>query len=200
MDYNNDSFLSIRLKSGDEKAYDFLMDNYYQKLCSYALTLTNDLGKAEDIVQNVMVRIWVLRKKLNFNISVRHYLYRAVYNEFIDQHRKRAKVVYLEKKYLEAVDAIVENEKLDLDRLIKVVNEEINNLPSKCKKVFLLNKKEGLTHAEIAEYLNISVKTIEGHMARAFKILNKKLRNQKPILFLLFSSPWTPFRFKIKGQ
>ena len=67
------------------------------------------------------------------------------------------------------------------------VNDEIEKLPEKCKKVFILNKKEGLTHDEIAEYLQISKKTVEGHITRAFKVLNQKLGKKiKSILIILF--------------
>ena len=187
LDFKNQDYLAEKLKSGDEKAYDYLMEHYYTKLCSYAQSLIKDSARAEDIVQNVMVSIWTSRKKINYNTSIRSYLYKSVYNEFISQFRKDAKVVYLEKKYIEAIDIVIENDNLDIDKLVQMVQKEVNNLPSKCKEVFLLNKKEGLTHEEISEYLNISVKTIEGHMTRAFKVLNKKLGDKtKPILYLLF--------------
>lgn len=64
----------------------------------------------------------------------------------------------LEKKHIESLSIILEEEtNEDLDQLIKLVNEEIAHLPPKCKKTFLLSKKEGLTNFEIAEYLDISV-------------------------------------------
>lgn len=85
------------------------------------------------------------------------------------------------------MDTLVEIESPDMDRLLKIVNQEIDNLPQKCKQVFILNKKEGLTHIEISEHLGISLKTIEGHMTRAFKILEKRVgKKTKTILFLLF--------------
>src|SRR5690606_30661597 len=119
--------------------------------------------------------------------SLTNYLYRSVYNGFIDQYRKNKPVIYLEKKYLEAMDLVVQNEQENLDELIKLVHLEIDRLPSKCKQIFLLNKKEGLTHIEISEYLDISLKTVEGHITRAFKILGEKLGEKtKPIFFLLF--------------
>ena len=187
MDFRKNFFLAKRLSSGDSKAYDFLMDSYYQNLCAYAYTLTNDHGKAEDIVQNVFVEIWITRKKINPDYSIKSYLYKSVYNEFIDQYRKSKPVIYLEKKYLEAIDLVNESEYENLDELMKLVNDEINNLPKKCQHIFLLNKKEGLTHIEISEYLGISIKTVEGHMTRAFKILGEKLGSKfKTILFLLF--------------
>ncbi|HUH47231.1 MAG TPA: RNA polymerase sigma-70 factor [Arenibacter sp.] len=185
--FKDAAFLAKQLRSGNPKAYDFLMDTLYKKLCSYAYTLTRDHGNAEDIVQNVFVDIWINRKNINPDLSIKNYLYRSVYNGFIDQYRKNRPVIYLEKKYLEAIDLVVQNEQENLDDLMKLVHLEIDRLPSKCKQIFLLNKKEGLTHIEISEYLNISLKTVEGHMTRAFKILGKKLgEKMRPIFFLLF--------------
>ncbi len=195
--YSGDSSLLARqLISGNSKAYDFLMESYYKKLCAYAYTLTKDHANAEDIVQTVFVEIWINRGKINPDLSIKSYMYRSVYNGFIDQYRKKKPVTYLEKKYLEAIDLVIESEKEDVDELIKIVNSEIEKLPSKCKKIFLLNKKEGLTHIEISEYLDISIKTVEGHMTRAFKILGEKLGVKvKHILFLLFD-----FRNEIKHK
>lgn len=175
------------MKRGNSKAYDFLMDSFYKKLCSYAYTLSHDHGASEDIVQNVFVQIWSNKKSINSSFSIKSYLYKSVYNEFINQYRKNKPVFFLEKKYLESVDLVVESTQENLDELLKLVDKEINKLPSKCREVFLLNKKEGLTHLEISEYLNISTKTIEGHMTRAFKILREKLDDKtKTVFFFLF--------------
>jgi len=187
MTFEKNSFLSQQLKLGSEKAYDFLMNSYYKNLCGYALTFTNDKGLAEDIVQNVFVKIWENKKNINPNYSIKSYLYKSVYNEFIDQYRKNKPVIYLEKKYLEAIEIVVENKKRDISELLELLEKEIQNLPPKCRKIFLLNKKEALTHIEISELLNISIKTIEGHMTRAFKILRKKLGDKtEAILFIVF--------------
>jgi len=190
MDYTDNNYLlTKRLIKGDEKAYEYLMDTYYQRLCTYAYTLTNDHGKAEDIVQNVFVRVWTKRKKLNPNFLIKNFLYKSVYNEFIDEYRKNKSVLYLEKKYLEAIDIVVEKEEDNLEEIIRLVNLEINNLPTKCRHIFLLNKKEGLTHTEIADHLGISIKTIEAHMTRAFKILEKKLgQKYETIFFLMYNA------------
>jgi len=186
--FEDATFLAEQLRSGIPKAYDFLMDSMYKKLCAYAYTLTRDHGNAEDIVQNVFVEIWVNRKNINPNLSITNYLYRSVYNGFIDQYRKSRPVIYLEKKYLDAIDMAAEIEQEELQDLIRLMNAEIENLPSKCKEIFLLNKKEGLTHTEISEYLHISIKTVEGHITRAFKILTEKLGTKmETVLFFLFN-------------
>jgi RNA polymerase sigma-70 factor (ECF subfamily) len=176
-----------KLKKGDYDAYTLLMNYYYKNLCGYANLFTKDPSKSEDIVQNVFVKLWVYRKKIDSNIPIKRYLHKSVYNEFIDQYRKNKSVVTLEEKHLKAINTIIDDNSFDIEKLMTRVNDEIEKLPEKCKKVFILNKKEGLTHDEIAEYLQISKKTVEGHITRAFKILNQKLGKKiKSILIILF--------------
>ena len=176
-----------KLKNGDNNAYTLLMNDYYKNLCGYANLFTKDPSKSEDIVQNIFVKIWIYRKKIDPNIPIKKYLYKSVYNEFIDQYRKNKSVISLEEKYLKVIDTIIDDNSLDIEKLMMNVNREIDKLPEKCKRVFILNKKEGLTHNEIAEYLQISTKTVESHITRAFKILNQKLGNKiKSILIIIF--------------
>jgi len=176
-----------KLKKGDYNAYTLLMNNYYKNLCGYANLFTKDPSKSEDIVQNVFVKLWVYRKKVDSNIPIKRYLHKSVYNEFIDQYRKNKSVVSLEEKHLRTINTIIDDNSFNIEKLMTRVNNEIEKLPEKCKKVFILNKKEGLTHDEIAEYLQISKKTVEGHITRAFKILNQKLGKKiKSILIILF--------------
>ena len=176
-----------KLKKGDYNAYTLLMNNYYKNLCGYANLFTKDPSKSEDIVQNVFVKLWVYRKKVDSNIPIKRYLHKSVYNEFIDQYRKNKSVISLEEKHLRTINTIIDDNSYDIEKLMTRVNNEIEKLPGKCKRVFILNKKEGLTHDEIAEYLQISKKTVEGHITRAFKILNQKLGKKiKSILIILF--------------
>ena len=189
IDFNEDELLALRLKSGDEMAYDSLMNKYYILLCNYAFTFTKHHDNAEDIFQNVMVDLWAKRKKIKPELSLKNYLYKSVYNGFISQYRKQKPVIYLEKKHMDAVDSIMESNQEEIQRLIQLVNYEIERLPNKCREIFLLNKKDGLTHTEISEHLDISTKTVEGHITRAFKILKNRLEDRVgPVLFLLLGN------------
>ena len=85
-----------KLKKGDYNAYTLLMNNYYKNLCGYANLFTKDPSKSEDIVQNIFVKLWVYRKKIDSNIPIKRYLHKSVYNEFIDQYRKNKSVISLE--------------------------------------------------------------------------------------------------------
>jgi RNA polymerase sigma-70 factor (ECF subfamily) len=97
----------------------------------------------------------------------------------------------LEKQYIDNLTTFIEEEDSNtLEKLIKLVKLEIQNLPPKCKETFLLSKEDGLTNIEIAEHKNISLKTVEAHMTKAFAILRDKIGGKmEGILFLLFGMP-----------
>ena len=185
-DYQDENNLIKELKKGTSSAYLFLVKTYHHKLCVYVYSLTNDTELSEDIVQNVFTKIWSKRKRLKDNFSIKNYLYKSVYNEFIDQYRKKKKVIALEKKHIDALITIVEDDSKVIN-LVNLVKKEIENLPPKCKQTFLLSKQDGLTNIEIAEYLNISTKTVEAHITKAFSFLRKSLGPKaNTILFMLF--------------
>lgn len=186
--YLNNETLIESLKNGQEEAFAYLMDAYYKKLCVYAGNLTKDMYSGQDIVQNVFLRVWEQRHKLNTDYSINNFLYRSVHNEFIDQYRKNKLLTALEEEHLKQLNAIVQEEDAtEITRLIALVNTEIQNLPPKCRAVFTMGKLEGLTYNEIAEYQNISVRTVEMHMGKAFEIIREKLGGKiDAILFLLF--------------
>lgn len=188
-DYNDNDVLIESLRSGDEKAFTYMMDNYHHRLCVYANSLIKNVYTAEDIVQNVFVRTWEQRSKLKPNHSIKSFLYKSVYNEFIDQYRKNQTLFTLEKNYHEALNAIVfEEDSESFDKILTVLKKEIQNLPPKCKEVFILSKQEGLTNIEIAEHLHVSIKTVEAQITKAFSILRSSLEEKaKNFLFLLFT-------------
>jgi len=189
-DYYDNEILIEFLRKGDEKAYAYLIDTYHYKLCVYANSLIRNIYKAEDIVQNVFAKTWEQRSQLKPNYSIKSFLYRLVYNEFIDQYRKNQSLFLLEKAYFDALDAtVLEDDSETFNRVLIAVKKEIENLPAKCKEVFILSKQEGLTNIEIAEHLNISVKTVEAQITKAFSVLRSTLKDKViGILFLLFGS------------
>ncbi len=188
--YKDEAVLIAALRKGEESAYSYLMDSYHHKLCLYAYSFCKDRNLAADMVQNVMLRLWKKRTSLKTNLSLRSFLYRSVYNEFLDQYRHRKFILNLEKEYMTAINTLIEDDEHNLDRLIQHVKKEIDNLQPRCKEIFLLSKYEGLTNTEIANYLNLSVKTVENQMTRAYAQLRDKVdKKLQSILFLLFGIP-----------
>lgn len=199
LDFSRDNTKLIQeLKSGNTSAYTFLVEQYNQKLCVYAFSLSHDHSLAQDIVQNVFIRVWNQRHNLKSEFVIQRFLYKLTYNEFIDQYRKMKSTMLLEKKYIDALDLILEDDnKPRLEKLIEIVKQEIENLPPKCKQTFLLSKQEGLTNNEIAEYQNVSIKTVEAQITKAFSIIRKNTKNStNSILFLLFGKSFEKFLTK----
>ena len=189
-DFSNNIRLIEALKEGDINAYNFIVDLYHHKLCIYANALAKDFKMAEDIVQNVFLKLWGKKDKLNPDFSIKNFLYKMVYNEFVDKYRKRYAAKGVEEVYIQNINTIAtdETETESFQNLIQLVKKEIEELPPKCREVFKLSKEEGLTNKEISDYLNISPKTVEAQITKAFKILKTKLIDKKDIfLYVLFT-------------
>lgn len=181
--------LILRLKEGNEKAYNELYQLYYSDLCNYASNLCGNDDLAEDIVQYTMIKIWKKGLDLNVNTTLKGYLYKSIYNHFIDIKRKTKKDNNkLERLKQEALLDFVEFSIEEIETTYRQINLEIENLPKQCREVFLLGKKEGLKYKEIAVKLNISVKTVERHMSIALKKLRKKLNYSSTILYLFLTN------------
>ena len=182
----NDAKFLLSLRNGEKKAYSLLVERYHHQLCAYAHSLSRDREMARDIVQNVFFRIWKKRHKLNTDQSFKSFLYKSVYNEFVDQYRKNRPALSLEKKHIEAVNDFIEKDEATIQKLFTLVQKEIQALPPKSKKVFVLSKQEGLTNMEIAEHLNISLKTVEAHITKSFSLIRAKINGKVDVEVLLF--------------
>ena len=190
MNFEDQTFLIGQLKKGKEKAYVFLLDKYQTRLYAYALTLINDRALAKDIVQNVFLRTWRFREKLDSGYSLQSFLFTSVYNEFVNTYKKNQAALLLEKEYFSTLATVVETvDDNETARMISLVRAEVRHLPPKCRQIFTLSKSEGLTNPEIAEHLDISIKAVEAQISKAFKILRNKLGQKfEGILFLLMGT------------
>lgn len=167
----NNNVLINALVSGDEEAFKFIFKTLYDDLVRYVFSLCNDRDQAEDIVQGTFVKIWEQRKSLAINTSVKNYLFRTCHNKFINSLRKYKNTISLsDAMYLEDFleDGTSKNK---TSKDFEVLQKAIDSLPPKCKEVFMLHKFHGLKYREIAEELNISVKTVENQMAKAYQKL-----------------------------
>ncbi len=170
-----------RIILGDKKALDQLFLLYYKNLCRFALTIVHDADESEEAVQKMFVRLWENRKKLVIPDNPKSYLFKSVYFECIKLLRhKNTREKYISEyfSYLGAEN----NETEDYTSFLPHLKKAIEKLPANCRQIFILNKLEGLTQKEIAEYLDISVKTVENQIAIAVSKLRDEL---KPYLHLL---------------
>jgi len=165
------------LKRGSTAAYEHLFTLYHKELCNYLSAITGNPKVAEDIAQQTFIKIWDNREKLQVEDNkLKRYLFKVAYNLFIDVQRKRKKEFkLLEKLRQEAYLDLTDVDTSLFEERLRKVEKEIDNLPEQCKKVFILSKREGLKYREISEQLQISIKTVEVHMAKAMKRLRAQL-------------------------
>lgn len=151
----------------------------YNILCNVAYHYLSDYQLAEDIVQNTLINFWEWEKgSLPLN-EASYYLIRAVKNNCISHLRKRKyNTVSLDDCAKVEYDlAIVTNEDDDNHEKLEHLEKAIETLPLKCRDVFLLSKMKEMKNKEIAEHLGISIKTVEGQMSKAIKLLRKYFKN-----------------------
>ena len=173
-----------KIKNGDIKAFEFLFHEYYGYLCLYASKILNNPDAAEEIVQDFFVRLWEKREQLFIETSVKNYFFRSVKNLCINsiQHDK-IKAKHAQKIISQTeINTSVDESFVEFD-LAEKIEESIQSLPQKRREIFRLSREEGLKYREIAEKLNVSVKTVETQMSLAIKILREKLKKYSTFFF-----------------
>ena len=184
-----DDQLLVTLQAGDITAFEMIFKTYYQPLCNYAYSFVHDRDEAEEIVQATFLSVWEKKDNLAIHTGVKTYLYDMVRNaalnvlkhEKIKQQHATVELAVAERS-TESVTRTVMASELE-DRIYKALNK----LPEQCRLVFKLSRFEELKYAEIAEQLNISVKTVENQMGKALKIMREQLKDYLPLLMVFMN-------------
>ena len=177
MSLNNKKLIKA-LKKNDPLAWQQAVNEFSDNLYAYAISLCSNHEMASEIVQQVFVNTYEGKHKLNPEYSLKSFLYRSTYNKFIDLYRKNKSMSALHEQYYFLLDQLTSNE-IDLSDKLEVMNLKIESLPSRTKEIFCLSKQNGLSNVEISEILDISLKTVEGHITKAFKLLRNELISSK---------------------
>jgi RNA polymerase sigma-70 factor (family 1) len=151
----------------------------YAPLCRYALTLVKEPHICEDIVQESFLRIWEKRQDLIGTRGLSYYLYTAVRNNCLTFLEKQKKTVTGAITGDIAADAPTEPDiqpEVDYDTLFR---NAVEQLPPRCREVFVLSRVSGLTYQQIGDTLGISVKTVENQMGKALKMLRSFIRQKQ---------------------
>lgn len=164
------------LKSGKESVYKELFAEYYRPLSLFAVRFVDDLETAKEIVQELFVTIFENRKKLVITTSLKSYLYQSVRNrclnhlKHIQVDRKHLNKLKLEQESSENLELSIETNELE-SRIFQIVSD----LPPRVQEIFIKSRVNGMKNSEIAENLNISIRTVETQISNALKILRKDL-------------------------
>ena len=178
MNLEEEKKLFGEIRNGDEKAFEKLFHRYYGHLCLHASQILQDENAAEEIVQDFFVKLWEKRDRLTIETSVKNYLFRSVKNQALNliKHNK-IKYIYAQSVLSDTSNNPADEESFYEINLAEKIEESILSLPEKRREIFRLSREDGLKYREIAEKLNISIKTVETQMSLAFKHLRKKLKD-----------------------
>ena len=188
---HNEKELLCQVAKGDEGAFTLLFNAYHQQLGAYIYRLTESLSLTEEIVQDVFLRIWLKRTAMQEVNRFDAYLFAAARNHTFNCLRKIARernskvrweITLSEQSVYESesgADPAIEYEAL--------LDQAVERLPLQQKKVYLLHRRQGLSHAEIARRLDLSVETVKKHMSLALRSIRDYLspRNRHADLLLL---------------
>jgi RNA polymerase sigma-70 factor (family 1) len=174
----SDQELVALLHKGDHAAFTEIYNRYWKRIFVLAAKKLLDLDEAKEVVQEIFIRLWERREQLVIDTNIVSYLSASVKYRIINRLDK----VYIRKNYIDNLPGDVEvdnstQEWLEFEEVQERLAKLVSDLPEKCRLVFIMSREQGLSHKQIAADLEISEKTVEGHLSKATKSLRMGLRS-----------------------
>jgi RNA polymerase sigma-70 factor (ECF subfamily) len=176
----DDPELITSLRRGDEAAFATVFRTLYAGLVTAAERLLGDQASAEDVAQDVMLELWKRREALPTDVSLRGYLYQSVRNRALNRLRHLRTVREAEPHVRPPTAAPPADAHAVTGEMEAAMRQAVADLPEEVRETFLMSRVDGLTYAEIASALGLSVKTVEARMGRALRLVRERL------------APWLP--------
>lgn len=176
------------LKEGDRFVFEQIFRDYYPILCNYARRYVPDKSTAEEVVQDFFCRLWDKHSEIQINTGFSSYLRKSVINHCLNHSRK----VETERKYVDYSESLEEthgttDHESDTE-LSSLITKALLELPEKRREIFELSRFEGLKYHEIAEKLNINIKTVETQMTRSLEFMRKYLKDFITVIALIMNA------------
>lgn len=178
---NDDILLLNLIKEGDTLAFRHLFETYFTPLCRFMHLYISDKAIVEELALDIFVYVWENRVSLRIQFSLKAYLFQAARNKCLNELRQKKNTVSLDDIDHDLFDT--ESISLENDELFRLIQEAVSALPEKCKEIFNLSRNENFSNKEIAEKLDISIKTVEGQITKALKKIRDFLGDAYIYLF-----------------
>jgi len=192
--FDNDEYAKL-IQANNRDAYEYVFIALYENLCLYAMTILKDKDASEEVVQDIFVKLWENRDKLDIQSSIKSYLFRSVHNSCLNylahikvrqEYSSNVKNTQLDMCSPHSLDYPIAN--LLVQELDETIERAVNDLPEQCRNVFKLIRYEEMTYLEVADKLDISINTVKTQMSRALMKLRENLKEFLPILLLFLKS------------
>lgn len=183
----SDQELSDLLRRGDERAFTAIYNRYWNKLTAIAYNLMRDKSSAKEIVQDLFVGIWNRRETLEIN-NLPGYLATAVRFAIFKQIERERRRREIESREIGILDEAILDQQIELKFLKEYLAGQIDFLPEKCRLVFNYSRLMDMTVPEIAEKMNLSEKTVEGHLTKGLKLVRMNLRDSGMLAAIISTS------------
>lgn len=182
----SDEDLLVRFIKGDELAFKLIFERYSSEMYLSAYNLFRDKATCEDMIQEIFIDLWNKKEQLNIK-KLKPFLYGCVRNKVLMAIRSKKKSVSIEE--VEHLCAIYTADMpVEVKELKDMITAKIEVLPERCKEIFYLSREENLSNKEIADKLNISIKTVENQMTIALRRIRSSMAEFLVLLIVLLLS------------
>jgi RNA polymerase sigma-70 factor (ECF subfamily) len=179
------------LRRGEKKAYEEIYNDFFGVIYHLCLQYLHDEEASKEIVQDTFMKLWEIRETLNDQINIRNFLYTITKNNCLNYLRNQSIALKYQTnmKYLEMQFNYEALEKLgnyfQFEELKTKIDDAISKLPEEVRETFMMNRFDDLHYKEIAQKLDISVKTVEARISKALRILREELKDYLYLIYII---------------
>lgn len=190
-----DAKLISNFRNGDIEAFRKIYESYCEPLYRFAYSYMKDSFEAEEIVQDVFIKIWERREDIDEQKSFKSYLYRITVNKVFNELKHRVVKQKYEQHALnfDQITSETPESSIQFQELNKKLDLLLTQLPEQQRNIFIMSRWKGLSNAEIAESLSLSLRTVENQIYRASKFIKLHLNDDYPIVILLIAFGYQSF-------
>jgi RNA polymerase sigma-70 factor (ECF subfamily) len=190
---DDETDLLARVAEGNDRAFEKIFHHYRPKIYSYAYQLFGNIQMADELVQEVFMKVWLHRDKLPHILRFDSWLFIIARNQIFDMLKLLAKEATARQQMARILDPeanLVEDQLLDKENELRL-RHALDRLSPQQKLIFTLSRHQGMKHEEIASRLNISRNTVKTHLVHALKTLRDLLHFHSDGALLLLISLWS---------